>query len=103
MNNDKLIYSILFELTNGRVPNHTDYKLELFIWAETLERMGNYGYVRGVTISYFEEDEWYDETVHSVVLDSVQVTNVGLAFLKENSSWMQTYKEIANVNEWLEI
>ena len=100
MDNDKLVYSILFELTNGRIPSHIDYKLELFMWAEVLECMNNYGYIRGVTISYFEEDERYDETVHSVVLDSAQVTNGGLAFLEGNSSWMQTYKGIADVNEW---
>ncbi|MEG0385479.1 MAG: YjcQ family protein [Solibacillus sp.] len=102
MDNDKLMYSILFELTNGRIPSHVDYKLELFMWAEILETMNNYGYVKGIIISYFEDDEWYDETVHSVVLNSVQVTNRGFAFLEENISWKQTYSGIENVNEWLE-
>lgn len=97
------MYSILYELTNKRFPSHVDYKLELFMWAEILETMKNYGYIKGIIISYFEDDEWYDETVHSVVLNSARVTNRGIAFLEENSSWMKTYKGIANVNEWLEI
>lgn len=100
MDNDKLMYSILFELTNGGMPSHVDYKLELFMWAEILETMNNYGYVKGIIISYFEADERYDEIVHSVELDSAQVTDSGGAFLEENRSWLQTYSGIANFDKW---
>ncbi|ATP40338.1 hypothetical protein CSE16_09920 [Solibacillus sp. R5-41] len=103
MDKEKLMYSILFEINNGRIPNHIDYNLELFMWAEILDTMEYYGYVKGITISYFEDDEWYDETVHSVVLNSAHLTNVGLEFLEKNIVWIKTYSGIANVNEWLEI
>ncbi len=97
------MYSILFEIKNGCVPTHKDYGLELFIWAEIMEVIDDLAYVKGITIWWFGDDEWFDEAVHSVVLTSPQLTYVGLKFLEENSLWNNTYDGIANVNEWLEL
>ena len=73
------------------------------MWAEILEAMDHSGYIEGITITYYGDHEWYDETVHSVVLNSAQVTDRGLEFLEENISWKKTYSGIADVNAWLEL
>ena len=97
------MYSILFEINSGRIPNHMDYNLELLMWAEIMEVIDDLGYVKGITIYYYGDDEWFDETVHSVELNSPQLNNAGLKFLKEHIVWNNTYSGIVNVNEWLEI
>ncbi|SES07165.1 YjcQ family protein [Psychrobacillus sp. OK032] len=103
MNKKKLMYSILFEINNGSMPNHIDYHLELFMWAEIIEVIDDLGYVKGITIYYYGDDEWFDEAVHSVALNSPQLTNAGIEFLEENIVWNKSYSGIANLNEWLEI
>lgn len=97
------MYSILFEIKNGYIPNHKDYNLELFMWAEVLEAIQDSGYLMGITIWHYGDDDWFDETIHSIIFESPQLTNKGINFLEDNVIWENTYNGIANVNEWSEL
>lgn len=68
-----------------------------------MEVIDDLGYIKGISIYYFEDDKWFDEAVHSVALHSPQLTNAGVEFLEENIAWNKTYSGMTNVNKWLEI
>ena len=51
------MYSILVEINNGSIPNHIDYNLELFMWAEIMEAIDDLGYLKGISIYYYGDDE----------------------------------------------
>lgn len=97
------MYSILVEINNGSIPNHIDYNLELFMWAEIMEAIDDLGYLKGISIYYYGDDEWFDETIHSVEPKLPQLTNAGVEFLKDNFAWNKAYCGMTNVNGWLEI
>ena len=84
MGNKEIILSILNVLKNGRTPSHTDYNLHLDIWAEFIEYLDDVKYIKEVTIYWFgDDDEYYDERVHSVDLSKAKLTPFGDNFLAE--------------------
>lgn len=84
MENEEIILSILKEIKNGTTPVHTSYNLTLDMWAEFIEYLNDIKYIAGVTIHWFgDDDEYYDERVHSVDLSKAKLTPFGENFLAE--------------------
>ncbi|WP_339176256.1 hypothetical protein MKY51_07480 [Solibacillus sp. FSL R5-0691] len=84
MENEEIILSILKEIQNGITPVHTSYNLTLDMWADFIEYLDDRKYLTGVTIYWFgDDDEYYDERVHSVDLNKAKLTPFGEKFLAE--------------------
>lgn len=84
MEYEEIILNILNEIKNGNIPVHTDYNLNLDMWADLIEYMQDRTYIDSVTIYWFgDDDTYYDERVHSVDLSKVRLTNFGEDFLTE--------------------
>ena len=84
MENEEIILSILKEIKNGTTPIHTSYDLTLDMWAEFIEYLDDIKYITDDTIYWFDDDnEYYDERVHSVDLSKAKLTSFGESFLAE--------------------
>ena len=84
LENEEVILSILKEIKNGHRPVHTSYNLTLDMWAEFIEYLDDVKYIKEVTIYWFgDDDEYYDERVHSVDLSKAKLTHFGENFLAE--------------------
>ncbi|WP_134026502.1 hypothetical protein [Lysinibacillus sp. YR326] len=84
MENKEIILNILKEIKNGNIPVHTDYNLNLDMWADFIEFMHDRTYIADVTIYWFgDDDTYYDEKVHSVDLSKARLTTFGEKFLTE--------------------
>ena len=61
--------NILNKIKNEIIPVHTDYNLNLDMWAEFIEYMHDKAYITAVVIYWYGDDNAYsDERVHSVDL-----------------------------------
>ena len=83
LENEEIILSILKEIKNGTTPVHTSYNLTLDMWADFIEYLDDIKHITGVTIRWFGDDEYYDESVHSVDLSKAKLTPCGENFLAE--------------------
>ena len=84
MENEEVILSILQEVKNGHTPVHTSDNLTLDMWAEFIEYLDDIKYITKVTIYWFDDDDqYYNERVHSVDLSKAKLTPSGENFLAE--------------------
>jgi len=83
LENKEIILNILNEIKNGHIPVHTDYNINLDMWADLIEYMHDRTYIADVTIYWFGDDTYNEERVHSVDLTQVTMTTFGESFLTE--------------------
>lgn len=76
--------NILNKIKNEIIPVHTDYNLNLDMWAEFIEYMHDKAYITDVVIYWYGDDDAYsDERVHTVDLTKTRLTTFGEKFLIE--------------------
>ena len=83
MENEEIMLSILKAIKKGATPVHTSYNVTLDMWAEFIEYLDDIKYITGITIYWFDDDEYYNERVHSVDISKAKLTPFGESFLAE--------------------
>lgn len=90
----KVAFSILHELSEENIPKAEDYGLSKLQFIRIILDLQDKGYIKNAIInSYDDEMELYFEDAYAT-LD-------GLQFLHDNSALMKTYRGLKEVKSWI--
>lgn len=87
-NRDKVIFSVLKELEEGRVPTFNDYGLEKEPYGEIIESMIDDKLIKKAQVVR----SGIGNSVTYVVMHHARVTSEGREYLERNTRWAKTYK-----------
>lgn len=95
VNQLKIVLSILSEISEGKIPEASDYDINSDTFYDILIAMNDDGLVKGVS-SLFGDGVRY-----CVRYENVKITIKGMEYINANSKLMKTYRGLKEIREWL--
>lgn len=92
VNQLKVIVSVLKEISEDNIPNHTDYELEQKKYIDIIEAMQDAGLIKNAIVI---------RKCNGLNLENVKITFKGIEYLNTNSTLVKTYKGLKELREWL--
>lgn len=93
--NRKLIYSILKELSVGKIPKAVDYEIEEIVFMNVVKSLIDEGLIANAKA-------FTDITgKHIVKLEQSRITLKGLDYLEDNSEFAKTYALFKELWDWI--
>ena len=96
VNQLKIVFSILKEISEGNIPNAEDYGVEKQKFYDILDAMQNDGLVSNIRFN-----RGNNNNVILAIYKDAKITIKGMEYLNKNSALMKTYKGLKEVREWI--
>ncbi|HEY8909089.1 MAG TPA: YjcQ family protein [Desulfosporosinus sp.] len=98
MKKKKIIYSVLREIERGEtVPKSADLNLSLIEFRDLIDQIQDDDLIKGASMPKCGQGN----PTRMVLLDSAEITSKGLNFLKQHSSFAETYPGLDDIKPWL--
>jgi len=96
----KIIYSILREIEKGEsIPKSSDLDLSLIEFRDLIDRIQDDDLIKGASLPKGGQGN----PTRMVLLDAAEITSKGLNYLKQNSSFAETYPGLNELKPWLRL
>lgn len=92
VNQLKVIVSVLKEISEDNIPNHTDYELDQKKYIDIIDAMQDEGLIKNAIVI---------RKLNALNLKNVKITFKGIEYLNTNSTLVKTYKGLKELREWL--